>query len=815
MFHRFIKSNSNLNKSFRLDIGDTRTADLLAAASDGDHATVERLLEEYSFDVVDHPKLFTKLVELMLTSMPYLRAVTRSRLPVHAALIMCKAFRHVAHKHRAAAAVMKDYAQLCEHLSIEMLYELLDSMDGDVERLRNEVFELRVQVEWSSGTSQWHTAIEMAVQLKSAMFISCPLCQLYLDALWHGPHRIANDDDRWYRTMFEDMALFTVSPRGRCWFFNVMYLTFVALTTQVLLSRSYPIQAFSWTEVSMYIILLGLIMHEIQQLMEESMTAYFSSLWNWLDLVLYMGFITAFVLRILDFTAPDHSLDASCNCHFYSNMSFDVISCVDVIIWLRILHMMSSFMGLGVLMVSMRNMMTECAKFLVFMVAVFWGFMSAFYALFRSPIGDRTELSYLDVFWLLLQALFGQWFVDISNWTAERYLSQFMFILYLLISVIILLNLMIGVFSAAIARVQGNAEAEYKFDRCLTILEFAEDRGIPPPFNLIAMFGVVLGDVPLWIAEILTLTYMSLVFLPLILFLLLAMCAQHCFQKMGLYAKSGSEYIVHRTSNHRHILEVVKATGCASELRYGGSTPVIVREDPSGWDNQVGQAMLQQRLLDDMLNKFSSELTGSLQWRRGNLPRGQDIHDVAQAPPPRRTSARRGSVFHGASPKNAGNSSANGNHLKDGESTSQAHMRKSAAGRSHNIVPIRSSLQLQQGYKRDSSPVPTRAPSISKSPVPSLQLDLASKRPAVKMKQQSGHFLAAVPPSEEPSESDVHISTLLMTSITSTSESTFSLEDIHRSPSANLVNIDLDSECVLDDRGVVISRPVSRVGAYS
>jgi len=425
----------------------------------------------------------------------------------------------------------------------------------------------------------------------------------------------------------------------------------------------------------MYIFVVGLIMHEVQQALEEDSSAYLTSLWNWFDLILYAGFITAFVLRILDFTAPDHTLDASCDCHFYSNLSFDVISCVVVIIWLRVLQMFTSFQGLGVLMVSLRNMMSECVKFLVFLAAVFWGFMSAFYALYGSPIGSRDAASYLDIFWLLLQALFGQWYVDLSQWTTQRYLSQFMFVIYLLICVIILMNLLIGVFSAAIARVQGHSEAEYKFDQCLTIMEFKNDQGIPPPFNLIAMFGVIFGDIPLWTAEVLTLLYVAMVFIPIGLVLLLGYMLYYGLRWIGHGACVIGEKCGAMTSGHQHIVMALKAGGENTALNYGGQAPVIVRPDPLGWQNGLARAMLQQNLLNDMLQQFSSE-------RHHDLSQSaqENMLGVGLPPSPSRASARRASPHPRAAKTQLLDKDLSDLHRKSGD-------------RMHNLHPVRSSMQ--------------------------------------------------------------------------------------------------------------------------
>ncbi|XP_072030293.1 short transient receptor potential channel 3-like [Amphiura filiformis] len=91
----------------------------------------------------------------------------------------------------------------------------------------------------------------------------------------------------------------------------------------------------------------------------------------------------------------------------------------------------------------------------------------------------------------LFWALFGLSDLEVlqipkGNLKLTESLGHFIYSLYLLVAVIVLLNALIAMMSSTYAKVQENAEKEWKYCRSTMMTEYILDGAVlPPPFNLI------------------------------------------------------------------------------------------------------------------------------------------------------------------------------------------------------------------------------------------------------------------------------------------------------------------------------------------
>lgn len=129
-------------------------------------------------------------------------------------------------------------------------------------------------------------------------------------------------------------------------------------------------------------------------------------------------------------------------------------------------------------------MTAELIKFLFVLLVVMLGFVMPFNALFRSDTYGETWLH-------LFKAMLGEvaFFHDFSG-NHYDHVETVLFVVYLVVIQIMLLNLLIVILSGSHAKVQKNAEQEFKVSKALLIKHYrwAVDRDVlPAPLNIVQL----------------------------------------------------------------------------------------------------------------------------------------------------------------------------------------------------------------------------------------------------------------------------------------------------------------------------------------
>ncbi|XP_072030294.1 short transient receptor potential channel 4-like [Amphiura filiformis] len=164
---------------------------------------------------------------------------------------------------------------------------------------------------------------------------------------------------------------------------------------------------------------------------------------------------------------------------------------------------------LGVLQISITGMVGDIVKFLILFSMTWISFTLGMTQLYR-PFDELKLLECQDhayddsecekpafidllqsmktLFWALfgLSDLHVLQINEVRETRMTEVLGNFIYALYLLVAVIVLLNALIAMMSSTYARIEQNAEMEWKYTRSIMMTEYIlEGAVLPPPFNLI------------------------------------------------------------------------------------------------------------------------------------------------------------------------------------------------------------------------------------------------------------------------------------------------------------------------------------------
>lgn len=152
---------------------------------------------------------------------------------------------------------------------------------------------------------------------------------------------------------------------------------------------------------------------------------------------------------------------------------------------------------LGTLVITIFAMFVDAGNFLiVFMVSVM-GFVIAFHGLFKYAVsndGTRPFENFEDTFLVLFDAALGQHDLTIFQNAPYHGLGVFLFILYISMTMVVLLNLVIANFAATHDRISGEAVQRWSLFKANIVQKFLliEEGNpmvmLPVPLNLFATF---------------------------------------------------------------------------------------------------------------------------------------------------------------------------------------------------------------------------------------------------------------------------------------------------------------------------------------
>ncbi|KAI2660922.1 Transient receptor potential cation channel subfamily M member 2 [Labeo rohita] len=301
------------------------------------------------------------------------------------------------------------------------------------------------------------------------------------------------------------MSLFT-SPQVKFYWNIASYFGFLWLFAVVLMIdfQDYP----SWRELLLYVWLTSLVCEEVRQLYHDfdgsgfrkKAKMYISDLWNILDVLSIILFITGLVCR----------LQASGTVFYVGK----VVLCIDFIIFcLRLMAIFTISRTLGPKIIIVRRMMMDLF-FFMFLLSI-W---VVAYGVAKQGILIHNE-DRLN--WIIRGAVYEPYLIIFGNVPSNidntqfdmgtcsvngseplkpkcpvlnddnmpafpEWLTIIMLCVYLLFANILLLNLLIAIFNYTFQEVQDNTDTIWKFQRYELIKEYHSRPALPPPFILLS-----------------------------------------------------------------------------------------------------------------------------------------------------------------------------------------------------------------------------------------------------------------------------------------------------------------------------------------
>lgn len=385
-------------------------------------------------------------------------------------------------------------ATACEVIARRIVHAL------DPERL-NDIMSSRFRhIDWDGDASAISSALELAADQHCTIFLSSTESQSVVNSLWRGDWVQKNnfDNDIDYTPYSElqksgkapylDPSRIGV-PRYQNWIRMFIWVFFLFVYSQ---SVQQPVEMqkdphFDGWEIALYGMGLAYTIEDAYKLFK--ILRYFTwrafGFWNVVAVLTDSLLVWAFVLRVIGLAQPAWNHDKQ---EAYKLHSFQVLSCVAPLIWMKIITVLDGFKYIGTMQICVSRMMQESAIFFGLLGVLGVGFAQAMYALDASD--GQTEHGSI-VANQLIQALLQS--PDFET-AAESPVGLILYYLWSASVTVILLNVLVSLFSSAYADVTDDAAAEFLAffaEKTVGMIRAPDDYVFPAPFNLIEAVIVV------------------------------------------------------------------------------------------------------------------------------------------------------------------------------------------------------------------------------------------------------------------------------------------------------------------------------------
>lgn len=337
-------------------------------------------------------------------------------------------------------------------------------------------------------------AIEKAVDLHAVVVIGSSGYQKCINYLWRGwliqdeddPSRFVDykwktsdnywdhfDPDRMRVPQYQNIVQILIS---------VIYLGLYsgAVNTLNITGVIDPVEAL------LYIFTLGFICDEAGKFWKVG--RFYLGFWNIFNCSLYALLTVSFVIRMVALTHDSGSEERE----ILISKSYNFLSAVAPMFWMRILLYLDGFRFFGAMLVILKVMMKESLIFFALLIVVLIGFLQGFIGLDQASNWEIDAVGFIMK--LMVNAILGD--PDFDAW--DDFSPPFGLILYYIynfIIIVILLNVLIALFNSAYEDITSNAIDEYLALYAQKTMQFvrAPDENVYiAPFNLVEIFGLVI-----------------------------------------------------------------------------------------------------------------------------------------------------------------------------------------------------------------------------------------------------------------------------------------------------------------------------------
>ncbi|KAK3511793.1 hypothetical protein QTP70_023189, partial [Hemibagrus guttatus] len=484
------KSSSLLNEE------DKQGRTCLHLASDGGHvATVKVLLCQGAN--INHKDKF--VVDLMVcgklnANIALEELVIYSAAPLATAVRLSRALSLESLRDKVRASDLQEAAKHCESMASTLL-----NLASTAERL-NAGMVLR------AVDRQGFSMLDCLIEKRQKQVLSMDAVQMYLTEMWYN-----NKQWKSWEILLLFFCMLTCPllwlalslPKKDSTFNRTPIVKFMShlvshifLMAFIILTIVYPYMSPSamdqlipgWYEWLLLIWLCGMLVSELSQRAKRSGFA-----WN--RVLLLCVTATAFFSHLLAVILQ--SPQKASQCMFIRNILLAVAVTLGFIQLLEFLMFHHLF---GPWAIIIKSLMKDLCRFAIILLLFLMAFSLSFSAIYQ-PVYSKTSndsmncvsknaseplMTPLNLSVLLFFALFGLTErKELTNTKQICGLTDLVFGIYLVVTVIVLLNLLIAMMSNTYQRIQDQSDTEWKFGRAILIRDISRKSGSPPPFNLL------------------------------------------------------------------------------------------------------------------------------------------------------------------------------------------------------------------------------------------------------------------------------------------------------------------------------------------
>jgi len=172
--------------------------------------------------------------------------------------------------------------------------------------------------------------------------------------------------------------------------------------------------------------------------------------------------------------------------------SFQVLSFVSPLIWMKIITIFDGYKFIGTMQICVSRMVKESGIFIGLLSVLAIGFAQGLYALDAADGSTEPPSSVVNV---LVRALLQS--PDFDKFSASP-AGLLLYYLWTAMTVIVLLNVLISLFSSAYSEIIDNAEAQYLAffaEKTIGMIRAPDSYVFPAPFNVVETFLVAPFDI--------------------------------------------------------------------------------------------------------------------------------------------------------------------------------------------------------------------------------------------------------------------------------------------------------------------------------
>eukprot|EP01125_Pyxidicula_operculata_P017287 TRINITY_DN6052_c0_g1_i1.p1 TRINITY_DN6052_c0_g1~~TRINITY_DN6052_c0_g1_i1.p1 ORF type:complete len:1100 (+),score=275.09 TRINITY_DN6052_c0_g1_i1:3-3302(+) len=248
-------------------------------------------------------------------------------------------------------------------------------------------------------------------------------------------------------------------------------------------------ESLDYFGIAIFFLAIGFLLLEVREVLEDGLANYFLDFWNYTDILFFLGSLITYLMK-LGLPGRLNPFDVTTD-YLYNTWDFVFgrrVAYGFFTLWayIRLLQYLRFYRTTGPLIIAMKEMISDVINFLFLFVVVMMGWSIIMSQLVSSLVYEYKNVG-SSVFTLLKAGIGGGDFIDVNSGGASlnQDIANVFFALYLLLSIILLINLLIAMMGSTYDRIQEEALGEWGFEFTQAVLFYEKPVWIPP-LNIIA-----------------------------------------------------------------------------------------------------------------------------------------------------------------------------------------------------------------------------------------------------------------------------------------------------------------------------------------